>query len=70
MGLHGCMRGSNAIAFRIGGGDQVYQDGIRVDGPLREWTDIPNPTTRAKYPFPESLRKACETWYLETYIRW
>lgn len=45
-------------------------DGIRVDGPLREWTDIQNPTRRAKYPFPESLRQACDSYYLENYIRW
>lgn len=54
----------------IGGGDQIYQDGIRVDGPLREWTDIQSPRQRAKYPFTESLRKACDSYYLENYIRW
>lgn len=41
-----------------------------MDGPLRDWTDIQNPTKRAKYPFPESLRKACDSYYLENYIRW
>ncbi|KAI1763617.1 hypothetical protein GGR53DRAFT_359736 [Hypoxylon sp. FL1150] len=54
----------------IGGGDQIYNDGIRVKGPLREWTDIGNPKKRREYPFPESLREACDDYYLNNYIRW
>lgn len=27
----------------IGGGDQIYNDGVRVDGPLRKWSEIGNP---------------------------
>ncbi|KAI1460508.1 hypothetical protein F4805DRAFT_454930 [Annulohypoxylon moriforme] len=54
----------------IGGGDQIYNDGIRVKGPLREWTDIGNPKKRRDFPFPESLREACDDYYLKNYIRW
>ncbi|KAI0889427.1 uncharacterized protein GGS22DRAFT_71021 [Annulohypoxylon maeteangense] len=54
----------------IGGGDQIYNDGIRVQGPLREWTDIGNPKKRRDFPFPESLREACDDYYLKNYIRW
>ncbi|KAI0159506.1 hypothetical protein GGR57DRAFT_426563 [Xylariaceae sp. FL1272] len=54
----------------IGGGDQIYNDGIRVNGPLREWTDISNPKKRRDYPFPDSLRRACDEYYLNNYIRW
>ncbi|KAI1375655.1 hypothetical protein F4677DRAFT_421967 [Hypoxylon crocopeplum] len=54
----------------IGGGDQIYNDGIRVKGPLREWTDIGNPKKRREFPFPESLREACDDYYLNNYIRW
>jgi len=54
----------------IGGGDQIYNDGIRVSGPLREWTAIGNPKKRRDYPFPESLRKACDDYYLNNYLRW
>ncbi|KAI0506878.1 hypothetical protein F5B22DRAFT_434174 [Xylaria bambusicola] len=54
----------------IGGGDQIYNDGIRVSGPLREWTAIGNPKKRRDYPFPETLRKACDDYYLNNYIRW
>ncbi|KAI8629145.1 hypothetical protein F5Y19DRAFT_91593 [Xylariaceae sp. FL1651] len=54
----------------IGGGDQIYNDGIRVSGPLREWTDISNPKKRRDYPFTESLRKACDDYYLNNYLRW
>ncbi|OTA91277.1 hypothetical protein M434DRAFT_13242 [Hypoxylon sp. CO27-5] len=54
----------------IGGGDQIYNDGIRVKGPLREWTDIGNPKKRRDFPFPESLRAACDDYYLKNYIRW
>ncbi|KAG6224831.1 hypothetical protein E4U26_003468 [Claviceps purpurea] len=54
----------------MGGGDQIYNDGIRVNGPLRAWTDIGNPKKRAAYPFPESLRAECDDYYLKNYIRW
>jgi hypothetical protein len=54
----------------IGGGDQIYNDGIRVSGPLREWTDIGNPKKRREYPFPEKLRETCDDYYLNNYIRW
>ncbi|CAL3968856.1 unnamed protein product [Diplocarpon coronariae] len=54
----------------LGGGDQIYNDGIRVGGPLREWTDIGTPHKREKYPFPESLRKRCDEYYVNNYIRW
>ncbi|KUJ20274.1 uncharacterized protein LY89DRAFT_682032 [Mollisia scopiformis] len=54
----------------LGGGDQIYNDGIRVNGPLRPWTDIGNPIKRREFPFPEDLRKKCDEYYVENYIRW
>ncbi|KAK2611071.1 hypothetical protein N8I77_004449 [Diaporthe amygdali] len=54
----------------IGGGDQIYNDGIRVNGPLRQWTEIGNPKKRRDYPFPEQLRAECDDYYLKNYIRW
>lgn len=54
----------------IGGGDQIYNDGIRVDGPLRTWTDVSNPKKRRDYEFPEKLRSECDDYYLKNYIRW
>ncbi|TVY48266.1 Uncharacterized protein LOCC1_G001283 [Lachnellula occidentalis] len=56
----------------VGGGDQIYilDDGIRVNGPLRAWTDIANPKKRREYPFPESLRKDCDDYYANNYIHW
>ncbi|KAK0669434.1 hypothetical protein QBC41DRAFT_249989 [Cercophora samala] len=54
----------------IGGGDQIYNDGIRVQGPLKKWTAIGNPKKRREYPFPESLREECDDYYLKNYIRW
>jgi hypothetical protein len=54
----------------LGGGDQIYNDGIRVAGPLSEWTSISNPKKRREYPFPETLRKACDDYYLHNYLRW
>ncbi|KAA8566871.1 hypothetical protein EYC84_009970 [Monilinia fructicola] len=54
----------------LGGGDQIYNDGIRVSGPLRPWTDIGNPKKRREYPFPEDLRKDCDSYYVKNYIRW
>ncbi|KAH6845249.1 hypothetical protein B0I37DRAFT_416793 [Chaetomium sp. MPI-CAGE-AT-0009] len=54
----------------IGGGDQIYNDGIRVSGPLHEWASISNPKKRKHHPFPESLRQECDDYYLKNYIRW
>jgi hypothetical protein len=55
---------------RIGGGDQIYNDGIRVTGPLAPWSNIHNPKKRKDHPFPESLRLDCDDYYLKNYIRW
>src|SRR3569833_1017789 len=54
----------------IGGGDQIYNDGVGIDGPLRPWTDIQDPEERRKHGFPEQLRQACDDYYRENYIRW
>ncbi len=56
--------------YRIGGGDQIYNDGIRVSGPLKEWSNIANPKKRKDHPFPESLRQECDDYYLKNYLRW
>lgn len=54
----------------IGGGDQIYNDGVRVDGPLKEWTAISNPHKRRDYPFPEKMRADCDEYYFNNYVRW
>ncbi|OAA42932.1 hypothetical protein BBO_04847 [Beauveria brongniartii RCEF 3172] len=54
----------------LGGGDQIYNDGIRVSGPLRPWTDISNPKKRREFPFSEKLRAECDDYYLNNYLRW
>lgn len=59
-----------ANGSRIGGGDQIYNDGIRVHGPLQPWSAIPNPKKRRDFKFPESLRKKCDEYYVSNYIKW
>ena len=54
----------------IGGGDQIYNDGVRVGGPLRAWTDIGNPRKRREFPFDEQLRDDCDLYYFNNYIKW
>ena len=54
----------------IGGGDQIYNDGVRVDGPLREWADMGNPKRRRDQPFGEELRAKCDEFYFQNYARW
>jgi hypothetical protein len=54
----------------IGGGDQIYNDSIRVKGPLKEWTAIGNPKKRRDYLFDEDLRNRCDKYYFENYVRW
>lgn len=54
----------------IGGGDQIYNDSVRVDGPLRAWTEIGNPRRRREYPFDAKLRNECDEFYFQNYIKW
>ncbi|KAI9886542.1 MAG: hypothetical protein M1823_001653 [Watsoniomyces obsoletus] len=54
----------------IGGGDQIYNDNVRVEGPLRPWTEIHNPVKRREYPFHEDLRARCDEFYYNNYVRW
>lgn len=54
----------------IGGGDQIYNDGIRVDGPLKPWTAIANPQKRRNHDFDEKMRAGCDDYYYANYVRW
>ncbi|KAF2645237.1 hypothetical protein P280DRAFT_115186 [Massarina eburnea CBS 473.64] len=54
----------------LGGGDQIYNDGVRVDGPLKPWTAIGNPHKRREFPFPETMREECDEYYFNNYVRW
>ncbi|KAJ4350724.1 hypothetical protein N0V95_004511 [Ascochyta clinopodiicola] len=54
----------------IGGGDQIYNDGVRVDGPLKAWTAISNPHKRREYAFGEQMRADCDEYYFNNYVRW
>jgi hypothetical protein len=54
----------------IGGGDQIYNDGVRVDGPLKAWTAIGNPHKRRDYPFGEQMRADCDEYYFNNYVKW
>ena len=54
----------------IGGGDQIYNDGVRVTGPLKPWTDIANPKKRREFPFDEGMRAACDSYYFDHYVEW
>lgn len=54
----------------VGGGDQIYNDGIRVDGPLKPWTAIGNPQKRRNFPFDEKMRAECDEYYYNNYVRW
>ncbi|KAH3352015.1 hypothetical protein KXW44_002978 [Aspergillus fumigatus] len=54
----------------IGGGDQIYNDGVRVDGPLKEWTAIANPHKRRAHNFDNSMRAKCDEYYYANYKRW
>lgn len=64
------MHNSQPFHVMIGGGDQIYNDGVRVDGPLQQWTNIGNPKKRREFPFNEELRAKCDLYYFNNYIRW
>lgn len=54
----------------IGGGDQIYNDGIWVQGLFRKWIVIGNLKKRRDYFFLELLREECDDYYLKNYICW
>ncbi|KAF7720080.1 Alkaline phosphatase D-related protein [Penicillium ucsense] len=54
----------------VGGGDQLYNDGIRVDGPLKPWTAIGNPHKRRNHDFNNQMRADCDEYYYANYVRW
>ena len=54
----------------IGGGDQIYNDGVRVTGPLKPWTDMANPKKRREFAFDEEMRAACDSYYFNHYVEW
>lgn len=54
----------------IGGGDQIYNDYVRTEGPLYPWTHIKNPKRRRDHHFDEELRAACDKFYCDNYVRW
>lgn len=54
----------------IGGGDQIYNDSIRVKGPLKPWTEIKIPRRRREHPFDEAFRAACDEFYYDNYVTW
>ena len=58
------------IHVMIGGGDQIYNDGVRVQGPLNEWANHVSPEHRHQYPFDERLRDKCDDFYVGNYINW
>lgn len=64
------MHAQQPFHVMIGGGDQIYNDGVRVEGPLKAWTDIGNPKKRRDFPFNESLRAECDEYYFQNYVRW
>ena len=54
----------------IGGGDQIYNDSVRTDGPLKPWTAISNPQKRRDFPFGEDMRAQCDEYYFDNYVKW
>ncbi|KAL6232230.1 hypothetical protein BDW75DRAFT_218203 [Aspergillus navahoensis] len=59
-----------AFHVMIGGGDQIYNDGVYTSGPLLEWTKIKDPQERLEYQCTSQLHRDIEAWYLDNYIRW
>ncbi|GKZ24756.1 hypothetical protein AbraIFM66951_011826 [Aspergillus brasiliensis] len=62
--------GERAFHVMIGGGDQIYSDGVYTSGPLLEWTQINDPQERLEYQCTPQLYRDIEAWYLDNYIQW
>jgi hypothetical protein len=69
---HDVLRMHNRRPFHVmlGGGDQIYNDNVRTDGPLAAWTAMKDPISRRNFPFDEDLRLACDRHYYDNYVRW
>ncbi|KAF2717758.1 hypothetical protein K431DRAFT_232388 [Polychaeton citri CBS 116435] len=64
------MHEQNPFHVMIGGGDQIYNDSVRVKGPLKEWTAIANPHKRRDFPFGSKMRDDCDEFYFDNYTKW
>lgn len=64
------VHGETPFHVMVGGGDQIYNDGIRVDGPLKPWTAINNPHKRRTHDFSNKMRAECDEYYYANYVRW
>jgi hypothetical protein len=64
------MQAQQPFHVMIGGGDQIYNDSVRVDGPLKPWTTISNPRKRREFPFDEDMRARCDQYYFDNYVSW
>lgn len=64
------VHGQKPFHVMVGGGDQIYNDGIRVDGPLKPWTAISNPHKRRTHDFNNKMRADCDEYYYANYVRW
>lgn len=64
------VHGEKPFHVMVGGGDQIYNDGIRVDGPLKPWTAISNPHKRRTHDFNNKMRADCDDYYYANYVRW
>ena len=64
------VHGQKPFHVMVGGGDQIYNDGIRVDGPLKPWTAIGNPHKRRTHDFNNQMRAECDEYYYANYVRW
>lgn len=75
---HGCALWKDVLRIHIekpfhvmiGGGDQIYNDGVRHGGPLTDWTNIKNPKRRRNYKFGTELRAECDDYYFQNYKQW
>ncbi|EJD06423.1 uncharacterized protein FOMMEDRAFT_131380 [Fomitiporia mediterranea MF3/22] len=54
----------------IGGGDQVYSDAVRTEGPLQGWADTNSPRWKAKMPLSPQLEAELDNWYFKNYCGW
>ncbi|KAK5168282.1 uncharacterized protein LTR77_006851 [Saxophila tyrrhenica] len=64
------MQAQQPFHVMIGGGDQIYNDSVRTDGPLKPWTAIGNPRKRREFPFDEDMRARCDQYYYDNYVTW
>lgn len=53
----------------VGGGDQIYCDGLVREPEMQEWLNLPRPELKLKYQITPEMRSAMDRYFFSHYVR-